>query len=149
MFLRSSGSPSRLKSDPHELLVTVVLVQRGSRHFTFGVADEGDLSRSCQKAEPSRRDWYQLVGSVGSEFTRGSPHHFGAWNGPLPPGDYREPLPSVFSVRWLEGVETLDLTVVPYVTAYFFPISIAITLIVLVSGVVFFRTTERSFADVI
>jgi lipopolysaccharide transport system permease protein len=30
-----------------------------------------------------------------------------------------------------------------------FPISIAITMVVLVSGVVFFRTTERSFADVI
>jgi lipopolysaccharide transport system permease protein len=30
-----------------------------------------------------------------------------------------------------------------------FPISIAITVVVLVSGVVFFRTTERSFADVI
>ncbi len=30
-----------------------------------------------------------------------------------------------------------------------FPISIAITLFVLLSGVVFFRTTERSFADVI
>ncbi len=30
-----------------------------------------------------------------------------------------------------------------------FPISIAITLIVLISGIVFFRTTERTFADII
>ena len=30
-----------------------------------------------------------------------------------------------------------------------FPISIAITVVVLLSGLVFFRTTERSFADVI
>jgi len=34
-------------------------------------------------------------------------------------------------------------------TGTLFPISIAITVIVLLSGVVFFRTTERSFADVI
>jgi lipopolysaccharide transport system permease protein len=30
-----------------------------------------------------------------------------------------------------------------------FPISIAITLVVLISGIIFFRTTERTFADVI
>ena len=30
-----------------------------------------------------------------------------------------------------------------------FPISIAITLVVLISGIVFFRTTERTFADII
>lgn len=83
-------------------------VENGASFYRYGgpACEPGQYT-----GEPAACEDTYTGTDYGSDYVRGSPLFFGAWNGPLPTGDFREPLPSAFAFRWDRTAGNMKLRV--------------------------------------
>jgi hypothetical protein len=114
VFVKEAGRAVAVEVDNQDVTNAgsyPLALRDGATFYRYGGpgCSPGDFDWEMEKC----KDIYTGSG-IGVDFVKGAAYAFGPWNGPLPTGDFREPLPSTFAFQWMyrqdgpgsPGVET-------------------------------------------